>query len=219
MKPSRVRLLQALLVLSSSIFVSGFLLSKSIDFSSALAVSKNKNYWAWLADKMSEKTGKSAYYFKTHEVSEDYIKEPKNECQPAGGEGCFSEFKCKGGRVGIRRADCGKEEKEEEKPEPTPTPTLTPTPTMTPTPTPTITPTPTPTVTPTPTPTSTPGPTPTPTPTGTPAPTPTPTPPQVLAAVAPPRLPKTGADPLELAAGFLVLGRIGLYLVKRFKIG
>ncbi len=75
---------------------------------------------------------------------------------------------------------------------------------------PTPTPTPTPTATPTPTPTPTQGPTPTPTP----APSPTP---QVLAAEAPPTLPKTGV-PLGIGAGLFALGSLGVYLYKRFKL-
>lgn len=75
---------------------------------------------------------------------------------------------------------------------------------------PTPTPTPTPTATPTPTPTPTQGPTPTPTP----APSPTP---QVLAAEAPPTLPKTGVS-LGIGAGLLALGSLGVYLYKRFKL-
>ena len=79
-------------------------------------------------------------------------------------------------------------------------------------PTPTPTPTSTPSPTPTPTPTPTQGPTPTPTPT--PAPSPTP---QVLAAEAPPTLPKTGVS-LGIGAGLFALGSLGVYLYKRFKL-
>jgi hypothetical protein len=75
---------------------------------------------------------------------------------------------------------------------------------------------------PTPTPTPTPSPTPTPTPTPTQGPTPTPTPapsptPQVLAAEAPPTLPKTGVS-LGIGAGLFALGSLGVYFYKRFKL-
>ena len=68
---------------------------------------------------------------------------------------------------------------------------------------------PSPTPTPTPTPTATPGPTATPTPTGTP---------QVLAAVAPEELPQAGFPLVAVVPGLGVLGFVGKYLIKRFKL-
>ena len=113
-----------------------------------------------------------------------------------------------------------------ETPTPTPLPTATPTPTNTPTPTPTPTPSPTPYITPTPTltPSVTPTPTPsatptlTPTPTETPIPTPTPVAtPQVLGAIAPPELPKTGGG-MESLLGLFGIGSLGIYLIRRYRL-
>jgi LPXTG-motif cell wall-anchored protein len=156
--------LQIGLVIAMASLFAGYLLVKNVDFSSILAASKTKNYWAWLADKKSEETGKSAYYFKGI-----VDKQPDNSHYDVT-EGCRAEYRdnSTGAFVGAVMGDCGGKENENE---PTPTPIVTPTPT----PTPTLTPTPTPPPTPTPTPphrTHTPRPTPTPTETPTSTPTP-----------------------------------------------
>lgn len=137
------------------------------------------------------------------------------KCHADGTEGCLTDYRDDNGKFcyAIRNPNCGKKVSEVAKVIPTATPTPTPKPTATPTPTP-----PGPTATPTPTPTATPTPTPTPGPTATPTLTPTPTPPQVVVIRYVPRqLPPTGFPTDFVAAGGVISGAIGWFILKRFR--
>lgn len=100
-------------------------------------------------------------------------------------------------------------------PKPTPKPEPKPTPKPTPTPTPAPKPTSKPTPTPTPAPKPTPTPTPVPVPSVTPAPIPTPTPTPTVAPVEKPRLARTGAETVVLAAATISLLAGGLLLRRK----